>query len=270
LTKRIDAAWSEGTDAGGFPSGLTLETAVVPRANSTTYSLGDKIDTGNGSYWWECTTAGTSGSSQPAGYANGNTTVTDGTAVFDAVTKDYYRVFLIKDVSIGAVDAGFDTSATAANLLSDATSFTKYRQIGWVLSDGAGGIVPFIYQGDNVYVWDAPVENINHTVTAPVSRKAVVLTAPPETVANFAVSGRLTNVGTGLYQYGLITDSRQSDTSPGSKAWNFVVNGDSNVDYEQGVQMFWVRTDANSQIQVRFSEGGQYGVSCIGYKYLWD
>jgi hypothetical protein len=270
LTKQIDAPWAEGTDAGGFPSGLTLETSVVARANSTAYSLGDKIDPGNGSYWWECTTAGTSDTSEPDGYSDGSTTVTDGTAVFEAVTKDFYRVFTIKNVSSGAVDAGFDTSATAANLLADATGYTKYRQIGWVLSDGAGGIVPFVYQGDNVYVWDAPVENINHTTVAPVSRKAVVLTAPPETVANFAVSGKLSNEATGLYQYGLITESRQSDTAPSSKAWNFVVNGDSNVDYEQGVQMYWVRTDASSQIQVRFSQGEGYGVSCVGYKYLWD
>lgn len=63
--------------------GTTNPTA---RADNTAYSLGDRIlVTGAGAvYLWQCTTAGTSAGSQPAGYATTGrgSTVTDGTAVF--------------------------------------------------------------------------------------------------------------------------------------------------------------------------------------------
>lgn len=84
LTKQIDAAWTAGDDAGGFPSGLTL--------SATTW----------------------------------------------------YHVFVIKDVTNDLVDAGFDTSLTASNLLADATDYTLYRRIGSIKTDGDSNIVGFL------------------------------------------------------------------------------------------------------------------------------
>ena len=52
----------------------------------------------------------------------------------------WYRVFVIKNTTSGAVDGGFDTSATAANLLADATDYTQYRMVGWVLTDSSSNI----------------------------------------------------------------------------------------------------------------------------------
>lgn len=52
----------------------------------------------------------------------------------------WYRVFVIKNPTSGAVDGGFDTSATAANLLADATDYTQYRMVGWVLTDSSSNI----------------------------------------------------------------------------------------------------------------------------------
>ncbi len=82
ITKQIDAVWAEGTNAGGFPSGLS------------------------------------GGTVQP------NTT---------------YRVFIISKTD-GTVDGGFDTDSAAANLLSDASAYTYYREIGTVTTDGSGGL----------------------------------------------------------------------------------------------------------------------------------
>ena len=71
LIKQIDANWAEGTNAGGFPSGLTL-------SNST-----------------------------------------------------WYHFFVIHKTADGTVDAGFDTSTTASNLLADATGYSAYRRVGY-------------------------------------------------------------------------------------------------------------------------------------------
>jgi len=50
-----------------------------------------------------------------------------------SLTADtWYHVFLIYKISalgVITIDGGFDTSTTAANLLSDATNYTRYRRI---------------------------------------------------------------------------------------------------------------------------------------------
>ena len=86
ITKQIDANWAAGTNAGGFPSGLTI------------------------------------------------------------ASNTWYRVFVIRNPTSGAVDAGFDTSATAATLLADATGFTQYALVGWVLTDGSANISHIVSQ----------------------------------------------------------------------------------------------------------------------------
>jgi len=64
----------------------------------------------------------------------------------------WYRVFIISN-GAGQVDAGFDTSPVAANLLADATGFTNYRQIGfaWYQSSNSQ-IRDFDQDGDN-FIW---------------------------------------------------------------------------------------------------------------------
>ena len=63
--------------------------AVTVRANSTSYTVGQEITVSSNYYCkFRCTTAGTTASSLPAGYASANddSTITDGTAVFLALT----------------------------------------------------------------------------------------------------------------------------------------------------------------------------------------
>lgn len=63
--------------------------AVTVRANSTAYTVGQEITVSSNYYCkFRCTTAGTTASSLPAGYASANddSTITDGTAVFLALT----------------------------------------------------------------------------------------------------------------------------------------------------------------------------------------
>lgn len=54
----------------------------------------------------------------------------------------WYHLFVIAKAD-GTTDAGFDTSLTAANLLADATGYTKYRRVGSVLTDASANILDF-------------------------------------------------------------------------------------------------------------------------------
>ena len=65
----------------------------------------------------------------------------------------WYYVFLIGRPD-GVVDAGYDTSATAANLLADATGFTFYRAIGEFFSNASsqvGAVIDFRELGRGKY-----------------------------------------------------------------------------------------------------------------------
>lgn len=102
LTKRLDAAWAAGTNAGGLFSGS--------KANST-----------------------------------------------------WYHVFVLM-TSDGEIDAGFDTSATAAN---KPAGYTYHRRIGAVRTNGSGNILAF-YEYASYFLWlDAITDLSGASQTSP-------------------------------------------------------------------------------------------------------
>jgi len=92
ITKRIDATWAAGDDAGGMEDGDTV-----------------------------------------------------------GATELFY-VHLLSESDGTNVDMGFDTSPTAVNILADsvvnAASLTKYRLIGYVVTDSSSNIYSFTQTGD--------------------------------------------------------------------------------------------------------------------------
>ncbi len=269
LTKQIDAAWSEGTDAGGFPSGLTLETSIEDRANSTAYRLGDLVRANYSPWWWECTKAGTSGSSQPSGYAAASATVTDGTAVFTRTSPEWYRVFIISSSDLSLIDAGFDSDASATNLLSDASSYSLYRQIGWVLNDGAGNIVNFYADECGRFVWDT----IQHcrAVSVDLSPSAVetMIVSPPDTVASLNVTMDIPGTADSN-RFGLLTETRQTDTAASDTAYTLRMRAHTYGPQQENIEVE-LKVDSDSKIRTRGSDGDiGCGILCKGYKYLWD
>jgi hypothetical protein len=66
----------------------------------------------------------------------------------------WYHLFLIKKDSDGTIDAGFDTSITAANI---PTGYTKYRKIISVLTNGSSNILNYDQSGKTV-AWRARVK----------------------------------------------------------------------------------------------------------------
>jgi len=68
----------------------------------------------------------------------------------------WYHVFVIRKDSDGSIDAGFDTSVTAAN---KPAGYTAYRRIGSVLTDGSSNILNFYQYGD-IFLWKASIRDI--------------------------------------------------------------------------------------------------------------
>lgn len=184
LTKQIDANWAEGSDAGGFPSGLTLS------------------------------------------------------------SNTWYRVFVIgKDD--GSVDAGFDTDSGASNLLTDASSYSWLRRIGWVRTDGSNNITAFSQDGDE-FLWNTPVNDIDNSNPG-TSAVLAALMVPGETRA-------LTTFSADDITFGgrtdiIITSPDQSDTAPSIDLFDLQLRESSD---EPSVHKI-VRTNSSSQIRYRFS-----------------
>lgn len=83
----------------------------------------------------------------------------------------WYHCFIIRKTSDGSIDAGFDTSITAANIPS---GYVGYRRVGSIKTDSSGNIMPFDQFGDN-FLFKAP----------PLDMSAVAL---PTTATNYAIS----------------------------------------------------------------------------------
>jgi hypothetical protein len=75
----------------------------------------------------------------------------------------------------GSADVGFDTSITAANLVTD-HSATAYRRIGSVLTDGSANIIAFKQISDHFF-WVTPV--VDYSLADPgTSAVTTTLTVP--------------------------------------------------------------------------------------------
>jgi hypothetical protein len=103
-----------------------------------------------------------------------------------------YHNHLIRKDSDGSIDAGFDTSVSAANI---PTGYTAYRRIGSVITDGSANILAFKQIGDRFYHKTA-IRDVATTGTLPGSSPTkITLTVPTglETVAMLYTHMRSSN-----------------------------------------------------------------------------
>lgn len=113
----------------------------------------------------------------------------------------FYAVHAVID-SAGAASIGFDTSATAANLISS-NNILAYRRIGYVVTDGSGNIRPFLQKGRHFYY---TTRFLDHNGQALTNNTPVQLTmsVPPDLegmfnfgfLCNAIVSASIYPVGT--------------------------------------------------------------------------
>jgi hypothetical protein len=102
----------------------------------------------------------------------------------------WYRLFLIAK-SDGSCDAGFDTSASAANLLSDASGdgYAYYRHMAWVYYiDGTDGIRDFVFSWPATFLW-ATAQAGGGTPAVQTSVTTLKLPVPSDALALVTIAG---------------------------------------------------------------------------------
>ena len=87
----------------------------------------------------------------------------------------WYACHAIQDAN-GTVDAGFDNSTTAANLLAD-SGYTKYRRVGWVRTDSSSNILGFYRVGGWYFFNTVPA--LDYDDNPSTTATTVTATAPP-------------------------------------------------------------------------------------------
>lgn len=95
----------------------------------------------------------------------------------------YYMFLIGKDD--GTIDAGFDTSSSAANLLSDATGYTWYGKVRGnfaVFTDGSSNIRPFTVTQNWCY-FDSPVTDVDDSSLTEAALETGTLSVPPSSIA---------------------------------------------------------------------------------------
>ena len=110
----------------------------------------------------------------------------------------WYHLFVIVQTD-GTVDAGFDTSLTAANLLTDASTYTLYRRVGSVRTDGSSNITAFtareVRGGSVRFNWDSEVTDSSSTASASDPTN-LTLTVPTGVVVRPRLRGVRITLGT--------------------------------------------------------------------------
>jgi len=159
-----------------------------------------------------------------------------------------YHVFLIKRTDTGVVDAGFDTSLTAANLLSDATGYDAYRRIGSILY-GTATILAFVQVADR-FTLDVPVEEL--TGNGSTAGATLTLTTPTGIVTRAILTAGGVPTTTVPGHWGLLTPLSITNTTPSSSAFNFCGGGDGIYNhYSTNLE---IDTDISSGIRQRVDD----------------
>lgn len=162
----------------------------------------------------------------------------------------FYRCFVIAKAD-GTTDAGFDTSATAANLLADATDFVTFRQVAWIFFDSGSAILEF-FQDGNRFTWNVQQNDFSSSSDDVLA----TLTVPPDLLAVYASrGGAANNLGTNQYNVKIL-ETRQTNSAANSTNYDYTV-GRSTLRSELGVSggVFQKRVDSSRQVRMR-SEGG--------------
>ena len=174
----------------------------------------------------------------------------DGEAVGNAT---WYHVHLLSSADGVTVDAGFDTSLTAATLLADtaviAAGLTKYRRLGSVLTDGSANIIGFTQVG-NEFLWDNPPADISGA--QPASALTRTLSVVIGVKVHAIVNAGMTHGATApifLYLSSLDADDEAPSETSAPLATVTIVTA---TDYEP-TGPHYIRTNVSGQIRSRAS-----------------
>jgi len=182
--------------------------------------------------------------------------------------ETWYHFFIVSKTGDATFDAGFDTSLTASNLLSD-TGGTLYRRIGsvWrrVSSNGNKGFTMF---ADGKVMYDYGGEDgldFANTALSTSARETVTLTSPAGIKLEAIVRATFQAQG-GAANKGVLT-SLEMDDITASGAGNNMTDAANNTANSQSAARINVWTNTSSQIGFRMDTNASMDgyATCIGY-----
>ncbi len=176
--------------------------------------------------------------------------------------------------SSGDLEFGFDTSATATNLLADAAVSAAgydqyYRRIGWVLTDATSNILAYHQRGDD-FILELPINDRNGVSMAAGATATITVSVPVNCKGEFAVAMHDSVTETATAYIWIYETSRADDvpsTSAGFSSYNSsnVSNTAAARAYGGGKDKVWV--DGSNQIKVSYTgtSSGSTFVNTIGW-----
>jgi hypothetical protein len=173
----------------------------------------------------------------------------------------WYHVFVIHKTADGTIDAGFDTSTTATNLLADATGYSGYRRVGSVLTDSSSNITQFTQVGDTFY-WKDPGLEYNSTTLGTTAGNITLAT--PLDYKTVALMNAFCTIGSGQAHV-YIRSKDANDEAPSTSAAPIAnVMGNTNAFTTIQVECM---TNTSSQVGVRSDAANTtLRVSTIAYR----
>lgn len=165
-----------------------------------------------------------------------------------ALTADtWYHHFVIKDVTGGTVDAGFDSSLTATNLLTDASDYTLFRRVGSVLTDSSSNILAFTQLAD-YFLWADPPLDVNVTEDTTANLRVLSVPSDLKSLAHINVHASLNlTTNTNVYISSPDVNDEAASTTAAPLGSTGVSDGVSSTHGSVGnVQVF---TDTSSQVR---------------------
>jgi hypothetical protein len=170
----------------------------------------------------------------------------------------WYHMFMILNNDMVTVDAGFDSSITATNLLTDASTYTDFRRIGSVLTNGSSNIIAY-KQYEDRFIWDFAINDISLTNFGS-TQQTMTLSVPPDVQvwADITMTQRELSSSTrrqGVYGTG---EMDLTGVSPGGTTSDFDKKG---VDHITPNLALLLKTNTSSQVRYKAeSTGGDGGV----------
>jgi hypothetical protein len=165
----------------------------------------------------------------------------------------FYYCFVIKNLSTGVIDAGFDPSYSSPTLPS---GYTKKAYRGAILTDGSGNIKNGSYtffNGGYRFIYSTAV--LNYSATTP-AYNTYNITCPPFSLA--LIDGDLANSSTASY-----TKFQVGSTIEGGGIFSGVIS--STVASRSAITPpFPIKVDSNSQIKFGYVDG----IACAYSLYI--
>lgn len=165
-----------------------------------------------------------------------------------AVANTTYYCFIIMRPDTGVVDAGFDTSLTAANRPG---AYTYYRRVGAIVRSG-GTILGFAQNGNRFDLNDPASVTTSNPGTSAILQ---ALTVPTGLKVLAHINAGLVDSSPNAVRYLLITNPATTNTTPSSSAFTLPVwDGSANGDFNGTAVDVYTDTSARIRYRLNFSD----------------